>query len=193
MQIVVGLGNPGARYALNRHNVGFMALDAVADAYGFAPWRTRFQAQVSEGQIAGMRLLLVKPQTWMNESGRAVGEVLRFYKASLDVLTVMHDELDLAPGRVKLKQGGGAAGHNGLRSIIAHAGDDFQRVRIGIGRPAHKDQVTPYVLSNFAQDELDGWLPDILGALAREMPWLLAGDGTRFLSEVAHALPKKTG
>ncbi|WP_419816966.1 aminoacyl-tRNA hydrolase [Glacieibacterium sp.] len=184
MQIFAGLGNPGATYALHRHNVGFMAVDLVHDMYRFDPWRVRFQGLTAEGRIGTEKLLLLKPATFMNDSGRSVGEALRFYKLGTEALTVFYDELDLAPGKVRVKTGGGAAGHNGIRSIDAHAGNDYRRVRLGIGHPGHKDRVLGHVLSNFAKVEQD-WLADMLGAVAAEAPWLVSGDDARFMNEVA--------
>lgn len=185
MQLFVGLGNPGAQYALHRHNIGFMAADAIADRWRFAPWKARFQGLVAEGRIGTHKLLLLKPQTYMNDSGRSVGEAMRFFKLTPADVTVFYDELDLDPGRVKVKIGGGAAGHNGIRSMAAHIGDEFRRVRLGIGHPGHKDRVTPHVLGNFAKAEMGGWLPDLLGVLADEAEWLAAGDDARFMNEVA--------
>ena len=184
VQIWVGLGNPGAEYALNRHNVGFMAVDTIAETHGFEPWKKGFQGWISAGRIGTARILLLKPATYMNDSGRAVGEALRFYKLDLSALTAFHDELDLDPFRVKVKTGGGAAGHNGLRSIDAHCGQEYRRVRLGIGHPGHKDRVTGYVLGNYAKAEMDD-LADMLGAVAAEAPLLAAGDDARFMNEVA--------
>src|SRR5215210_5926780 len=184
MQIWAGLGNPGAQYALHRHNVGFMAVDAIAAVHGFGPWQKKFRSQISEGRIGRQRVLLLKPQTYMNDSGDAVQQALKFYKLDLDALTAFHDELDLAPFKVKVKRGGGTAGHNGLRSIDAHLGPDFRRVRIGIGHPGHKDQVTPHVLGNYAKSEMEP-LSDLLAAIASEAEWLADGDDARFMSEVA--------
>ena len=184
MQLWVGLGNPGADYALNRHNVGFMAVDAIHEVHGFEPWKKGFQGWVSAGRIGAHRILLLKPATYMNDSGRSVGEALRFYKLDLSALTAFHDELDLDPFRVKVKTGGGAAGHNGLRSIDAHLGQDYRRVRLGIGHPGHKDRVTGYVLGNYAKTEMDD-LADMLGAVAAEAPLLAAGDDARFVNEIA--------
>lgn len=184
MQIWVGLGNPGAQYALNRHNIGFMVLDTMAEVYGFTPPQKKFQGWVQDGRIAGQRIFLLKPATYMNESGRAVAEALRFFKLDLSALTVFHDELDLAPFKVKIKTGGGTAGHNGLRSIARHCGDDFRRVRLGIGHPGHKDRVTPYVLGNFAKAEMDE-LADMLGTIASEAGWLAQKDDARFLTALA--------
>jgi len=184
VQLWVGLGNPGAQYAMHRHNVGFMAADTIAEVHGFGPVQKKFQGWLQEGRIGTHKVLLLKPATFMNESGRAVGEAMRFYKLGLDALTVFHDELDLAPFKVKVKQGGGTAGHNGLRSIDQHLGADFRRVRLGIGHPGHKDRVTGYVLGNFAKAETDD-LADMLGAVAAEAEWLAKGDGTRFMNDVA--------
>ena len=183
-QIWAGLGNPGAKYAGNRHNVGFMALDRIAADHGFAPWRSKFQAEISEGRLGGDKVILVKPMTYMNESGRAVGEAVRFHKLDPSDLTVFHDELDLAPGKVRLKAGGGHAGHNGLRSIHQHLGPHYDRVRLGIGHPGHKDRVTPHVLGDFAKAEAE-MLDDLLRGLSDGAPLLAAGDGPGFLNAVA--------
>jgi peptidyl-tRNA hydrolase, PTH1 family len=187
MQLWVGLGNPGAQYAMHRHNVGFMAVDAIAEMHRFDPWRTRFQGWAAEGRIGGTKLLLLKPATFMNDSGRSIGEAMRFYKLNIGDVTIFHDELDLAPCRVKVKTGGGTAGHNGLRSTDAHIGNDFRRVRLGIGHPGHKDRVTGHVLGNYAKAESDP-LADMLGAVAAKAEWLASGDDARFMSEVARRL-----
>jgi PTH1 family peptidyl-tRNA hydrolase len=186
MQIWAGLGNPGAQYALHRHNVGFMAADVIAHAHGFSPWSKKFRGLVSEGRIGRHKVLLLKPQTFMNDSGACVGQALHFYKLDLDALTVFHDELDLAPMKVKVKVGGGTAGHNGLRSIDSHLGPEFRRVRIGIGHPGpgQKEKVTPHVLGNYAKSEMEP-LADLLAAIADEAQWLADGDDARFMSEVA--------
>ena len=184
MLIWAGLGNPGAQYALHRHNVGFMAVDAIAEMHRFGPWQKKFRSLVSEGRIGGRKLLLLKPQTYMNDSGDAVQQALRFYKLDMDSLTVFHDELDLAPFKVKVKQGGGTAGHNGLRAIDAALGPDFRRVRIGIGHPGNKDRVTGHVLGNYAKAEIDP-LTDMLAAIGAEAEWLAKGDDPRFMSDVA--------
>ena len=184
MQLWVGLGNPGPQYAMHRHNVGFMATDTIGEVHDFGPVQKKFLGWFQEGRIGGQKILLLKPATFMNESGRAVGEALRFYKLGTDALTVFHDELDLAPFKVKVKQGGGTAGHNGLRSIDQHLGPDFRRVRLGIGHPGHKDRVTGYVLGNFAKAEIDD-LSDMLGAIAGEAEWLAKGDDVRFMNDVA--------
>ncbi|HEY0165173.1 MAG TPA: aminoacyl-tRNA hydrolase [Sphingomicrobium sp.] len=184
MQIWAGLGNPGGSYALHRHNVGFMAADIIAETHGFSPAKKAFRSELREGRIGGNRILLLKPQVFMNLSGEAVAAALRFYKLDMDALTVFHDELDLMPMKVKVKVGGGTAGHNGLRSIDAHLGADFRRVRIGIGHPGHKDKVTNYVLGNYAKSEMDS-LSDLLAAIAAEAHWLADGNDPRFMSEVA--------
>jgi len=184
MQIWVGLGNPGAQYALQRHNVGFMAIDAIAEVHDFEPPKKAFQGWAQQGRLGDQRILLLKPATFMNESGRSVGEAMRFFKAEVGDVTVFHDELDLAPFKVKVKVGGGTAGHNGLRSTEAHIGNAFRRVRIGIGHPGHKDRVTPYVLGNYTKAEMEP-LSDLLGAVAAEAGWLARGDDARFMSDVA--------
>jgi PTH1 family peptidyl-tRNA hydrolase len=184
MQIWAGLGNPGAQYAMQRHNVGFMAVDSIAEVHGFGAIKKQFQGWTQEGRIGSEKIILLKPATFMNESGRAIGECLRFYKLDTAALTVFHDELDIAPFRVKVKTGGGTAGHNGLRSTDAHLGPDFRRVRLGIGHPGHKDRVTGYVLGNYAKAEIDP-LTDMLGAVAAEAKWLAEGDDVRFMNDVA--------
>lgn len=186
MQLWVGLGNPGAKYALHRHNVGFMALDVIAETHDFGPWQKKFRSLISEGRVGGHRILLQKPQTFMNDSGDAVQQALRFYKLDLGALTAFHDELDLAPFKVKVRVGGGLAGHNGLRSIDAALGPEFRRVRIGIGHPGpgRKDLVTPHVLGNYAKSEMD-ILSDLLAAISAEADWLAEGDDARFMTDVA--------
>ena len=184
MQIWAGLGNPGPQYAMHRHNVGFMAVDTIAEVHGFGPVRKQFSGWTQEGRIGTQKVLLLKPATFMNESGRAVNEALRFYKLGLEALTVFHDELDLAPFKVKVKQGGGTAGHNGLRSIDKYLGPEFRRVRLGIGHPGHKDRVTGHVLGNFAKAEMDA-LADMLGAISAEAEWLAKGDDVRFMNDIA--------
>jgi PTH1 family peptidyl-tRNA hydrolase len=186
MQIWVGLGNPGAKYALHRHNVGMMSVDLLSEVHRFGPWTKKFRSQISEGRIGRHKVLLVKPQTFMNDSGDAVQQALRFYKLDEEALTVFHDELDLAPFKVKVRVGGGLAGHNGLRSINAALGPDFRRVRIGIGHPGpgQKEKVTPHVLGNYHKVEM-AELSDMLAAIAAEAEWLADGDDARFMSEVA--------
>ena len=187
MKLFVGLGNPGGQYAFNRHNVGFMAVDAIAAAHDFPAWRKRFSGLSAEGKLGNESVLLFKPQTFMNESGRAVGEAVIFYKLDLDDVIIFHDELDLAPGKVRVKTGGGVAGHNGLKSLTAHIGNDYVRVRIGIGHPGSKDLVTGHVLRDFAKSEHD-WLEPLLGAIAAEAPYLAEGADDKFQSRVAHAM-----
>jgi PTH1 family peptidyl-tRNA hydrolase len=169
---------------MNRHNVGFMVCDLLADMYGFGPVQKKFSGWLQEGRIGGAKVLLLKPATFMNESGRAVADAMRFYKLPMDALTVFHDELDLAPFKVKVKQGGGTAGHNGLRSIDQHLGPEFRRVRIGIGHPGHKDRVSGYVLGNYAKAEQDD-LVAMLGAIGGSAEWLATGDDVRFMSDYA--------
>jgi PTH1 family peptidyl-tRNA hydrolase len=184
MQIWVGLGNPGTQYALNRHNVGFMAADVIAEMHGFSPPKKQFQGWVAEGRLGPEKILLLKPQTFMNVSGQSIGAAMRFYKLEPEDVTIFHDELDLAPNKVKVKRGGGTAGHNGLRSAEAHIGNAFRRVRIGIGHPGDKARVHGYVLGNYAKDELD-CLSDMLGAIGAEAEWLARGDDARFMNNVA--------
>ena len=184
MQIWVGLGNPGALYAMQRHNVGFMIVDTIAEVHDFSPVKKAFQGWTQEGRIGGEKILLLKPATFMNESGRSIGEAMRFYKLEPQDVTAFHDELDLAPFKVKVKTGGGTAGHNGLRSTEAHIGNEFRRVRIGIGHPGHKDRVTGHVLGNYAKAEIDG-LSELLGAVAAEAEWLARSDDVRFMNDVA--------
>jgi PTH1 family peptidyl-tRNA hydrolase len=169
---------------MERHNVGFMAADVIADMHGFGPPPKKFQGWLQEGRIGAERILLLKPATFMNESGRSVGEALRFYKLGVEDLTVFHDELDLAPFKVKVRTGGGLAGHNGLRSIDQHLGPEFRRVRLGIGHPGHKDRVTGHVLGNYAKPEIDA-LTDMLAAISAEADWLARGEDARFMSDVA--------
>jgi PTH1 family peptidyl-tRNA hydrolase len=184
MQLWVGLGNPGPQYAMHRHNVGFMAVDAIGEVHDFSTPKKQFQGWTQEGRIGPEKVVLLKPGTFMNESGRAVRAAMDFYKLTPADITVFHDELDLVPFKVKVKMGGGTAGHNGLRSTDAHIGPDFRRVRIGIGHPGHKDRVTSYVLGNYAKAEIEP-LTDMLGAIAAEASWLADGNDARFMSEVA--------
>jgi PTH1 family peptidyl-tRNA hydrolase len=197
--LFVGLGNPGPKYALNRHNIGFMAVDRIAERWRFAAWRSRFQGEVAEGEVGGVRVLALKPKTYMNESGRAVAEAARFYKLDLGDLAVFHDELDLAQGRMRVKTGGGNAGHNGLRSISAHLGNDYKRVRLGIGHPGHKDLVLAHVLNDFAKADRD-WLGTLVDAVADNADRLAAGDDAGFQNRVHLAMdaagfsePKRPG
>lgn len=189
MQIWAGLGNPGAQYAMHRHNVGFMVADVIAEAFSFSPWKSRFQGSACEGRIGNDKVLLLKPATFMNESGRSIGEAMRFFKLDTSDVTVFYDELDLDPFRVKVKHGGGAAGHNGIRSTIAHIGENFRRVRLGIGHPGHKERVTGHVLGNFAKAEMDD-LAHMLGAVSAEAKWLADNDDVRFMNDVAMRLQK---
>jgi len=184
MQLWVGLGNPGTQHAAERHNIGFMAVDAIAERHRFEPWKRQFQGWTATGRLGTERVLLLKPATYMNESGRSVGEAARFFKLGPDALTVFHDELDLAPFKLKLKTGGGAAGHNGLRSIDAHLGQAYRRVRLGIGHPGHKDRVTGHVLGPFAKAEADP-LAAFLDAVSAEAPALADGQDVRFMNDVA--------
>lgn len=184
MKILVGLGNPGAKYAHNRHNIGFMALDRIASDHGFSPWRAKFQGQISEGRFGSDKVLLLKPETFMNLSGQSVGEALRFHKAEPADLCVFHDELDLAPAKIRVKTGGGHAGHNGLRSIHGHIGPDYDRVRLGIGHPGHKDAVAGYVLHDFAKVEQE-WLDDMMRGISDSIAYLIAGQSDKFLNAIA--------
>jgi PTH1 family peptidyl-tRNA hydrolase len=185
MKLFVGLGNPGAQYAFNRHNVGFMAVDVMAAAHGFSPWRKRFQGLTCEGRLGGEQVLLLKPQTFMNESGRSAGEAARFYKVPVGDIVVFHDELDLAPGKVRVKIGGGVAGHNGLKSLTAHLGNDYMRVRIGIGHPGHRERVIGHVMRDFAKADME-WLEPVLDAMSDAAPVLAKGEKDRFQTQVAH-------
>ena len=182
--LIAGLGNPGAEYAGHRHNIGFMALDRIASDQGFGPWRAKFQGQIAEGRIGSKRVTLLKPGTFMNESGRAVGEAARFLKLDPDDVIVLHDELDLAPGKCRVKTGGGHAGHNGLRSIHAHIGADYARVRLGIGHPGRKELVSGYVLHDFARAD-QAWLDDLLRGVSDGIPKLVTGDAAGFQNAVA--------
>ncbi len=187
MKLIVGLGNPGAKYAGNRHNIGFMAVDRIAADHGFSPWRARFQAEMAEGRLGSERVMLLKPQTFMNLSGQSVGEAMRYLKLDPADVIVFHDELDLAPGKCRVKLGGGHAGHNGLRSIHQHIGENYHRVRLGIGHPGHKDRVAPYVLSDFAKADAD-WLDDLLRGISDGAAALAAGDGPGFQNAVARRI-----
>ncbi len=184
MKLFVGLGNPGAKYARNRHNIGFMALDQIASDHGFGPWRSKFQGVISEGRLGAEKVLLLKPETFMNKSGQSVGEACRFHKIDPVDITVFHDELDLAPGKCRAKHGGGHAGHNGLRSIHAHIGADYGRIRLGIGHPGHKDAVAGYVLRDFPKAD-QSWLDPLLYGISDGAPDLAAGDTGRFMNAVS--------
>lgn len=185
--LIAGLGNPGSEYARNRHNAGFMAVDVIHESYAFGPWRSRFHGSVSDGTLAERKIHLLKPMTYMNESGAAVGAAMRFYKLPLAALVVIHDEIDLAAGKLKAKAGGGDAGNNGLRSITATLGPDYRRVRIGVGHPGTKSRVITHVLNNFSKAE-EEWLVPLLSAIAEAAPWLARDDDAGFLNKVAVTL-----
>ena len=189
MQIFVGLGNPGANYAQNRHNIGFMALDRIAEKNGFSPWKAKFQGRISEGRLGPEKVILLKPETFMNLSGQSVGEAMRFFKLEPTDITVFHDELDLAPGKCRAKSGGGHAGHNGLRSLHQHIGADYQRVRLGIGHPGHKDAVASYVLHDFAKAD-QVWLAELLSGIADGAGKLALADTAGFMNAVALSVQK---
>jgi PTH1 family peptidyl-tRNA hydrolase len=184
MKLFAGLGNPGEKYAMNRHNVGFMAVDRIAEDHGFSPWRAKFQGRVAEGVLGGEKVVLLKPETFMNRSGQSVGEALRFYKLAPADLWVFHDEIDLAPGKLRVKQGGGHAGHNGLRAIHGHVTEAYGRVRMGVGHPGHKDAVPGYVLRDVPKADRD-WLDDMLRGISDGAPDLAKGDTGRFQNAVA--------
>jgi PTH1 family peptidyl-tRNA hydrolase len=187
MHLIVGLGNPGSKYQGNRHNIGFMAVDEMVRRHGFSPWRKRFQGETSDGTLAGGKVLILKPMTYMNESGRAVGEAMRFHGIDPANVIVLYDELDLEPGKVRVKLGGGAAGHNGIRSMIAHCGPHFVRVRLGIGHPGEKHLVQPHVLSDFAKTD-KAWLEPLLDAVAGNIDLLVKGEEGSFQNKVHLAL-----
>ena len=184
MHMIVGLGNPGSEYAGNRHNIGAMAVDEIARRHGFSPFKSKFQGQVADGTVDGTRVLLLKPQTFMNRSGDGVATAAKFYKIPLEEITVIYDELDLAPGKLRVKSGGGAGGHNGLRSIDAQIGNGYHRVRLGIGHPGHRDRVHGHVLGDFAKADQD-WLDDLLRGISDGAPELAKGDTSRFMNAVA--------
>jgi len=184
MLIIAGLGNPGTKYAGHRHNIGFIAADEIVRRHGFSAWRKKFQSEVSEGLLAGETVLVMKPQTYMNESGRAVGEAMRFYNLGPENLIVLYDELDLVPGKIRIKTSGGTGGHNGIRSIDAHCGKDYRRVRLGIGHPGTKNRVTGYVLDDFAKADSE-WLEPLLDEIARNADLLVKGDDAGFMNKVA--------
>lgn len=187
MKLFAGLGNPGSQYAGNRHNVGFMAVDALARTHAFGPWKRKFQGLAADGELAGEKVLLLKPETYMNESGRSVGEAARFLKIAEEDIVVFYDEIDLAPGKLKVKTGGGNAGHNGLRSISAHLGNDYVRVRIGVGHPGVKELVARWVLNDFSKVD-EAWLTPLLEAIGNAAPRLVRNDQSRFLTDVAKEL-----
>lgn len=188
MQILVGQGNAAPKYLRNRHNLGFMVMDAIAAEHGFGPWRSKFQSQVSEGKIGGEKLLLMKPDTYYNETGRAAQAALQFYKLTASDVTVFHDEIDLAPGRMRVKRGGGHSGNNGIRSMIAHVGAEVRRVRMGIGHPGDKSRVMPYVLADFAKSD-EAWRDALISACTRALPLLFSDGDERFQSEVMRLAP----
>lgn len=184
MRLLVGLGNPGAEYAFNRHNIGFLAVDAIAEHYKFGPWRKRFQGVTAEGFINGMKVIALKPTTYMNLSGQSVGEAARFFKLAPEDVVVVYDEIELAPGKVKAKLGGGSAGHNGIKSIDSHLGTDYWRVRLGVGRPDTKEKVTGHVLQNFAKSDVE-WLGKLMDAVCDAIPWMIAGNDSKFMTRVS--------
>lgn len=188
MQIIAGLGNPGSKYARNRHNVGFMAVDAIARRHSFSPWAKKFRAEIAEGMLGGEKVLLIKPQTFMNASGESVGEAMRFYKLAPSDIVVLYDELDLAPGKIRIKTGGGAGGHNGIRSLDSHVGKDYRRVRIGIGHPGDKAQVHNWVLGDFAKAD-SVWLEPLIETVADNAEMLVKGDDNSFMNKAALAVP----
>jgi PTH1 family peptidyl-tRNA hydrolase len=184
VKLVVGLGNPGPKYERTRHNIGFMAIDEIVRRHSFRPFREKFHGLIAEGELGGDRVVALKPMTFMNNSGESVAPAAHFFKIAPQDVFVIHDELDLAPGKLRVKRGGGAAGHNGLRSIDAHLGSDYWRVRLGIGHPGRKDLVLSYVLQNFLPDETV-WLDKLLPAAAEALPLLLAGQDSAFMSKAA--------
>jgi PTH1 family peptidyl-tRNA hydrolase len=191
MWLWVGLGNPGDKYEYNRHNIGFLAVDAIADTYGFPAYKKKFQGLMAEGHIEGEKVILLKPQTYMNNSGQSVGEAAKFYKIPLDRIAVFHDELDLGAGKIRTKKGGGNAGHNGLRSMDIHLNsNDYWRIRLGIGHPGDKAMVHNHVLSNFSKDELI-WLKSLIEAVADHAPLMVQGKDNEFMSKVAQAVDVK--
>lgn len=193
MKLIVGLGNPGAKYSRNRHNIGFMALDRIAADHGFPAWKGKHQGAISEGRFGSDRAVLLKPETFMNNSGQSVQAAMRFYKLEPEDVVVLHDEIDLAPGKVKHKVGGGHAGHNGLRSVHAHIGPDYARVRLGVGHPGHKDAVPGYVLRDFAKADED-WLDDVLRGVSDGAPDLATGDAAKFMNAVGlRVSPQRSG
>jgi PTH1 family peptidyl-tRNA hydrolase len=192
MRLLVGLGNPGGTYARNRHNIGFMAADEIVRRHDFSAWRSKFQGVIAEGMVDGVKLLVLKPDTFMNLSGQSVAAAAKFHKIALGDIFVLHDDLDLAPGKVRVKQGGGNGGHNGLKSIDAHLGPDYWRIRMGIGHPGHRDAVLSWVLGDFAKAD-EGWLTAVIGGVDKYLPVLLAGAPERFMTDVARDIPRVDG
>ncbi len=189
MFILVGLGNPGEKYSLNRHNIGFMAIDVIADQHKFPPFKSKFSAQIAEGTIGNSRVILCKPMTYMNLSGKSVGELIRFYKIPLENVYVVHDDLDLLPGKIKVKRGGGNGGHNGLTSIDAAIGKDYWRIKLGIGHPGHKNAVSAYVLGNFQKQDTE-WLLPLLDSVSSEIENIFSSDPGVWLTKVHARLGK---
>ena len=187
MRLVVGLGNPGPGYAKNRHNIGFMAADLLVRRHGFGPWRSRFHGLVAEGSLEGGKVITLKPETYMNDSGRAVAATAQFYKLAPEQVIVIHDEIDLVPGKIRVKQGGGAGGHNGLRSIDAHLGSMYWRVRLGVGHPGSAELTRAYVLQNFAKEE-QPLISTLVNAAVDAMPLLIAGDANGYMNKVTLAV-----
>jgi len=188
MHILVGQGNPEPKYLGNRHNLGFMTLDTIAADHGFGPWRSKFQSQVSDGRIGGEKVLLMKPETFYNETGRAAQAALKFYKLSAEDVTIFHDEIDLAPGRLRVKRGGGHSGNNGIRSMIAHVGADVRRIRMGIGHPGDKSRVMPYVLADFSKSD-EAWRDALMSACSKALPLLFEHNDERYQTEVMRLAP----
>ncbi|MDB4838900.1 aminoacyl-tRNA hydrolase [Amylibacter sp.] len=184
MKLFVGLGNPGKKYTNNRHNIGFMALNQIANDHSFSPWKNKFQGQITDGKLGDEKVILLKPETFMNLSGQSVSETIKFYKIKIEDIIVFHDELDLAPAKLRVKISGGHAGHNGLRSIHQHIGADYHRVRMGIGHPGHKDRVANYVLSDFAKND-QNWLQDLLSGISDGAIYLVNNDAGKFMNAVA--------
>ncbi|MBT4133645.1 MAG: aminoacyl-tRNA hydrolase [Rhodobacterales bacterium] len=184
MKLFVGLGNPGKKYTNNRHNIGFMALNQIANDHSFSPWKNKFQGQITDGKLGDEKVILLKPETFMNLSGQSVSETIKFYKIKIEDIIVFHDELDLAPAKLRVKISGGHAGHNGLRSIHQHIGADYHRVRMGIGHPGHKDRVANYVLSDFAKND-QNWLQDLLFGISDGAIYLANNDAGKFMNAVA--------
>lgn len=190
MFLIAGLGNPGSQYKNNRHNIGFMAIDAIHKCFSFSSWSNKFQAEVSNGLINGEKTLLIKPQTFMNLSGQAIGEALRFYKLDLSNFIVIYDELDLPPGKLRIKTGGGSNGHNGIKSINTHCGDNYCRIRLGIGHPGSKELVHQYVLGNFTKSDQE-WLSTLLNAITNNIAFLIKGENNHFMNKVSLDMQSK--